>query len=100
MPTSPYADWKKDGLSKLIALASLLCGLIQKWGGVIKSKYADNAAIVALVLAAEALCAALPPAKEAFDSFSFDDSAIPGDTSTLPGINPGADPAEDPEATE
>lgn len=96
--TSPYADWKKDGLTVLLRVARTLCGIIQQWGGVIKSKYSENTAIVTLVELAEALCVALPSAQAEFDAYPSDDPLPPTDTSTILGIDPSA-PAE-PDPTE
>lgn len=100
MPTpSPYADWKKDGLTTIIKAARFLCGLVNQFGGIIKSKYADNPAIVALVIAAETLCAALPAAQAEFDAIPSDDPLPPSDPSTTPGIDTNAPEAPDPADT-
>jgi hypothetical protein len=87
---SPYADWKKDGLKKLINLARLLCALVNKFAHIIESKYSSNPAILALLTAAKALCAALPEAIIELDAFGYEDPAPPLDPSMLPGINPEA----------
>lgn len=91
--TSPYIDWKKDGLKAVMTAARVVCRLITTYGGIIKSKYAVYAEIVLLVNLAEALCAQLPAAQEDLDAFSFEDAPIPSDPSTLAGINPAADDA-------
>lgn len=85
--TSPYADWKRDGLDLIMRLARAVCGAISTYGHIIKSKYADNVAIVALVIAAETLCAALPAAQAEFDAIGSEDDLPPSDPSGLPGIN-------------
>jgi len=95
--TSPYADWKKDGLTTVIRLARGLCVVINRYGGVIKSKFSENAAIVALVVAAEALCAALPEAQAEFDAFPSDDPLPPADPSMTAGIDENAPAPPDPE---
>lgn len=88
--SSPYMDWKRDGLTRLVALARALCALVTTFGHIIRSKYASNVAIIALLTAAETLCAALPGAIAEFDAISSEDPLPPSDPSGLPGINPEA----------
>lgn len=95
---SPYADWKRDGLVLVMRLARAVCGAISRYGHIIKSKYADKPAIVALVIAAETLCAALPNAQAEFDAIPSDDGTPPADPSTALGINPSAPPAGEPDS--
>lgn len=95
---SPYADWKRDGLSTLIKLARLLCNVVTSFAGIIRSKYADKPAIIALLTAIELACDALPDAQEEFRAIGSDDPEIPSDPSGLAGINPSAPAAGDPDA--
>jgi hypothetical protein len=88
--TSPYADWKKDGLKKLISLARVLCTLVNNFAHIIESKYSASPPILALLTAAKALCAALPSAIIEFDAIGYEDPLPPLDPSMLPGINPEA----------
>ena len=95
--TSPYADWKRDGLDKLMKLARLVCALVSQFAHIIRSKYAGNPAIIALLTAAEGLCELLPAAQAEFDAMPADDPAYPSDPSTLNGIDPSAPPAPEPD---
>lgn len=99
MTPSPYADWKRDGLTKLVGLARALCTLVQTFGGIIRSKYADNVAIIALLTACETVCNLLPEAITEFDAISSDDPLPPSDPSTINGINPDAPEPPLPEIT-
>lgn len=95
--TSPYADWKKDGLNTLLKISRSICAVMTKWGGVIKDKYADQPDIVAMVVALEVVCGLLPAAQAEYDAFPSDDGLPPSDTSTILGIDPSAPPTGDPE---
>jgi hypothetical protein len=55
MPPNPYADFKRDGMDKVIALAKTLCRLILTFEVVIRAKYGDNIAIIALLEAVKNL---------------------------------------------
>lgn len=95
--TSPYADVKRDGMNSLLKFAKLLCAIVQSFGAVIRSKYADNPAIIALVTAIDAVCALLPEAQAEFAEFPSDDGLPPSDPSEALGIDENAPPAPDPE---
>jgi hypothetical protein len=97
---SPYANWKKDGLKKLISLARVMCSLVNNFAHIIESKYSSNTAILALLTAAKALCAALPEAMIEFDAIGYEDSPPPLDPSMLAGINEGASAPPDIETDE
>lgn len=95
--SSQYLDYKKDGLTKLIQLAKTLCKLILTFEVIIRAKYGDNIAIIALVDAVKNLCALLPAADEAFSEFADDTPPPSEDPAEIPGIDPTAPPAADPD---
>jgi hypothetical protein len=95
--TSPYLDFKRDGVDKLLRLAKGLCVLVQSFAHIIRSKYSGNVAIIALLTAVEGVCALLPDAQAEFDAFGSEDASFPSDPSTLNGINPSAGEAPEPD---
>lgn len=97
--TSPYFEWKRDGLSTMIKVARFMCKLINEWAHVIESKYAEKPHILLLLGAAQAMCELLPAAQAEFDAFGFEDAPAPIDPSEMAGINPDAPDAPDPEIT-
>lgn len=94
---SPYSDFKRDGLDKIIKLAQVLCRLVLAFKAVIEDKYSGYPVIIALLASIESLCDLLPEAKTAFDSIGAEDDPFPEDTGDLAGINPLASPPPDPE---
>lgn len=97
--TNPYADYQKDGLNTLLNLCKAMCRLIQQWEPVIREKYGDNDAIIALLDLNLELCALLPAADIAFKEISLDQTLPPADPSEAAGINPDAPDAVDPDFT-
>lgn len=90
MPTDAYDDFKRDGLDKLIKLAKVMCATVNTFAPIIRGKYRDNVAIIALLEAISAVCSLLPEAQAEFDAFPPDDGLPPVDTSNIVGINPNA----------
>ena len=95
--TSPYADWKRDGLASLLKLAKALCSIVTTFAGIIRSKYSDQPNILALLAAIEAVCQLLPDAIADYDAFSPEDDPYPADTATLAGIDENAPDAPEPD---
>ena len=89
MPT-PYSDYKRDGLTKLLKLGHFLCQTVSTFKAIIEAKYANEPRIIALLTAIEAVCALLPDAQTAMSEFAPDDDVPPTDTTTIAGINPDA----------
>ena len=88
--TNPYADYKRDGMDRVLTLLKAVCRIIQQWEAVIREKYGDNTAIINLLDLTLELCALLPAADAAFAAISLDQTAPPADPSEAAGINPDA----------
>lgn len=90
MTPSPYAEYRRDGMNKLLDIARTLCAIVQTFGAIIRSKYADYPNIIALLTAIDAVCALIPDAQADFDAIGFDDPAFPADPQAIEGIDPSA----------
>lgn len=89
--TNPYADYEKTGYKRLLDLAKTLCRLVQQWEVVIRAKFSDNLAIMALLEAVLQLCVLLPAADAEYQALTLVVTP-PEDTSeTTPGYDPSAD---------
>jgi hypothetical protein len=97
MPPNPYADFKRDGMDKVIALAKTLCRLILTFEVVIRAKYGDNIAIIALLEAVKNLCGLLPAEDAEFQAIALDTTLPPENPAEIGGIDPSAPPAEEPD---
>lgn len=97
--TNPYASYQKDGVDKLLQLCKAMCRIVQAWEPVIREKYADNTAIIALLEVTLELCSLLPAADAAFKEISLDQTLPPADPSETLGINVDAPPASAPDIT-
>lgn len=93
---SPYADYKKDGMDRLLKLGRALCALVLTFAPVIRGKYGANVAIIALLTAVENLCPLIGDAEAEFLALGSDDPPIPSDPSTLTGINASAPESGEP----
>lgn len=98
MPT-PYEDYKKTGLDKMIKLAKTLCLLVQTFEVIIRSKFPDSVPINALLDAIKTLCLLVPDADAAFQEWVLDQTPPPADSADIAGINPDAPAAVDPDIT-
>jgi hypothetical protein len=96
---SPYANYRRDGLNRLLKLAQALCAIVTTFAGIIRSKYEGNPNIIALLAAIEAVCELLPPARDEFESIPSDDPLPPTNSTDITGINPNAPPAPSPEVS-
>lgn len=92
--TNPYASYQRDGMDKLLQLCKAMCRIVQAWEAVIREKYGENVALIALLDATLELCALLPAAETAFAAISLDQTPPPADPSNTAGINPAAPPAQ------
>jgi hypothetical protein len=96
---NPYDSYQKDGLDTLLYLCKQACRIISVWEPVIREKYGDNEAIIALLDLNIELCGLLPAAQTEFKALSTDATLPPSDTSEAAGINPDAPAAEAPDIT-
>ena len=96
---NPYADYQRDGFSTLLLLCKELCKLITTFEPVIRAKYGDNEAIMALLDLNIQMCSLLPEADAEFKEISNDNSLPPADAGDTVGINPSAPAAADPDLT-
>lgn len=97
--SNPYDSYQRDGLDALLYIAKQACRLISVWEPVIREKYAENEAIIALLDLNIELCGLLPAALTEFKAISTDMTLPPSDTSEAAGINPDAPAAEAPDIT-
>lgn len=97
--TSPYIDFQRDGMKKIIDFGRTLCRLVQTFKPIIIVKYADKPTIIALIVAIESVCALLPEAQNDFLALDLNQSEPPEDTGEMSGIDPAAPPAPDPNLT-
>lgn len=94
---SPYDEFKRDGVNRLLKLARAMCVLVNAFAAIITTKYRDFPAILALVVAIQNLCQLLPDAEQEFVAIASQDSPIPPDSGDIAGINPEAPPPPDPD---
>lgn len=87
-----YDSIKRDGGNKLIQLAKVLCRLVQTFAVVLRGKYGDNVAVMALLTAIEALCPLIPEAEFALVEYSGDNDTPLNDPSEILGTDPSAPP--------
>lgn len=97
--SSPYLDFQRDGLKKIIDFGKTLCRLVLTFKPIIIVKYADKPTIMALIVAIEAVCALLPDAQNDFLELDLNQSEPPVDTGEMAGIDPTAPPALPPDFT-
>lgn len=97
--TNPYADYKKTGMDKMLALAKTLCRLVQAFEVVINNVFPDSPAIILLMGAIKNVCALLPDAETEFVAWQLDQTPPPADASETAGINPDAPAASAPDIT-
>ncbi len=86
MPNDP-AFSLRSGMNKLLILARALCVLVSASAATIRARYADRTALLALLTAAEGVCALLPAAlseQAAADNLPADDFYI-DDADPIPG---------------
>lgn len=98
MPT-PYEDYKKTGLDKMIKLAKTLCFLVQTFEVIIRAKFPDSVPIMALLDAIKALCLLIPDADAEFQQWILDQTPPPADSADIAGINPDAPEAPEGDIT-
>jgi hypothetical protein len=99
MPTSPYDDYKKTGVNKMLALAKTLCRLVQMFRVIIVAKFPESGAIYALLIIIDQLCELLPEADAEFKAYN-DSLVPPADTSEeTGGYDPSAPEALPPDYT-
>lgn len=100
--TSPLADFKRDGMTKLVGLAKVMCKTVTTFKPVILAKFGSNLAIVALIEAIEGVCTLLPEAENEFLAIHVDSTPPPADPADIAGLDPDAwealPPDYDPEA--
>jgi len=88
MPLS-YENVERDGMKSLINLAKALCRIVFAFAAIIQGKYGDNPAIMALLVACQALCPLIADAENAAITMTGDNT-VPLDTpEQILGINPG-----------
>lgn len=85
-----YDNVQRDGSSKLIQLAKVLCRLVQTFGIILRAKYGDNVAIMALLTAIEGLCPLIGDAEQAFMDFGGENAPIEDAPSSAAGIDASA----------
>lgn len=96
---NPLASYERDGYDKMLALAKVLCRLVQQFKAIIIAKYPDSTPILALLVAIESMCALLPEADAEFTALSLNQSTPPSDPTEVPGADPSAPPASAPDLT-
>lgn len=96
---SPYDDYQKTGLDKMLALAKTLCRLVLTFKIIILAKFPDSLPIQALITAIEGLCALIPEAETEFRQWQLDQTLPPDDASENAGIDPDAPEALPPDYT-
>lgn len=99
MPVNPYEDYQKTGMDKMIKLAKVLCRLVQTFEVIIRAKFPDNVAIIALLEAIKNLCVLIPDADAEFQAYILDQTLPPADPNEISGINPDAPSAKPPDLT-
>lgn len=98
MPT-PYDDYQKTGMDKAIKFAKILCGIVQTFEPIIRAKFPDNGAIIALLEAIKSVCTLLPAADAEFQQYQLDQTMPPADAEDAAGIDPSAPAAVPPDFT-
>ena len=98
MPT-PYEDYKKTGMDKMIKLAKTLCFLVATFEVIIRAKFPDSVPIIALLDAIKVLCTLLPEADAEFQQWILDQTPPPADSGDIAGINPEAPAAPEGDIT-
>lgn len=88
---NPYADYEKTGYKKLLDLAKTLCRLVQQWEVVIRAKFGDNVAMMALLTAVLALCELLPAADAEYQAFTLATTPPDETSEETAGYDPSAD---------
>jgi hypothetical protein len=95
--STPYEDYQKTGLKKMIELAKVLCRLVQTFEVIIRAKFPDSVPIIALLDAIAVLCTLIPAADADFQAYALVTTPMPEDAAEIAGIDPTAPPAEDPD---
>lgn len=86
MPVNPQYT-ARSGANQFMAFAKTMCRLVNVSGPIIRVRYADRPALIAVLDAAEGVCALLPQAvaeqaqEEALTPSQFD----PADSTQIPG---------------
>lgn len=88
---SVYDNRSRDGLSSIRDLARKCCGVASWSAPIIELKYRNNEAILALLQAVLALCAALPAADAAMMP-TGDNADVSLDPTTAGGVDVSAPP--------
>jgi|SRR5690349_11665585 len=96
---NPYADYKKTGMDKMLALAKTLCRLVQAFEVIINAVFPDSVAIQLLLTAIKNVCALLPDAEAEFYAWQLDQTLPPADAGDALGIIVDAPPAQAPDIT-
>lgn len=84
-----YDNRQRDGVASIQKLARQMCGVVSWARPIIELKYRNNTAMLALLTACEALCAALPAADAALIPEGENDVPIEN-PELIPGTNPSA----------
>lgn len=86
MPVNPLYNARTGG-KKVIVLAQTLCRLVNTAAPIIRLRYSDRTALLAVLTAAEELCALLPAAvQEQTEADAIGGGAFnPGDLLKVPG---------------
>jgi hypothetical protein len=97
LPASPYADYERTGMDKMIKLAKVLCKTVAAFEVIIRAKFPDNGAIIVLLEAIKNVCLLLPAADAEFAVWELSQQPPPIDSGDTAGIDPTAPPAADPD---
>ena len=86
MPVAPQFN-SRSGMNKFLLLAQTLCRLVNLSSGVIRARYPDRTALLAVLTAAEGVCALLPAAlsEQATEDALSSEQFNPGDATVIPG---------------
>lgn len=85
-------------MNKIIGLAKALCRAVLTFAPVIRAKFPDSTAIIALLDALEAICPLISEAETDAMLYGGENDPIVTDPAATPGIDPSAPPAPDPAA--
>lgn len=96
---NPYESYEKTGYKKLLDLAKTLCRLVQQWEVVIRAKFGDNLAIMALLEAVLQLCVLLPAADAEYQALTLVQTPPSDVVEETPGYDPSADEPLPPDYT-
>lgn len=96
---NPYAEREKTGYKKMLDLAKTLCRLVQQFEVIIRARFGDNIAIIALLESIKALCELLPEADAAFQAETLVITPPSETSEDTAGYDPSAPPAADPDLT-